>query len=140
LFQLAINHGASVSVTTHPSREVAFTELIAHLEAGGYQYRITHASWTHSSYELFGCPKSRDLHELLGHCTGTAVIEEICGCGDSEDEHEQAGCVAVHVIDARIVTCGCPGYQPVTGDPTLFDVVQQTQPIPRQGRPSEVTR
>jgi hypothetical protein len=134
MFQLAINHGASVSVTTHPSREVAFTELLAYLVGADYQYRITQASWTHSSYELFSGPESQVPDELVRSCAGTAVIEEICGCGDAEDQHEQAGCAAIYIVEGRLVTCGCPGYQPVTGDPTLFDVAHPTQRVQHHGQ------
>ena len=95
MFHLVIDHDAMVSVTEHPSREVALAALLKFLDNVDRDHRVTHASWEHSRYELL----QRSPHAAVA---GYAVIDEICGCDHTFGDHDEKGCAAETVTDGRL--------------------------------------
>jgi hypothetical protein len=83
MFALTIEADDTTSVTTHPSREVAYAELVTFLESSGHPWRIAHASSTHSRFAI-GEPS-----------TGHAVIDELCACAHTEREYDESGCTVM---------------------------------------------
>ncbi len=117
---------ASLGLTDHPSREVALSALLKHLGTIDCDYRVTQASWEHSSYELLDRAAIAD-HGRAAPAAGHAVIEEVCGCGD---KHHEDGCTAEAITGGRFTRCGCPAYRPITGEPALFDLPAAHRVVP----------
>jgi hypothetical protein len=126
MFHLVIDYGAAVDITEHPSREVALAELLKLLDTIDCNYRVTQATWEHSSYELLDRAAIAD-HGRAAPLAGHAVIEEVCGCRHCLNDHDEGGCTVQAIVEGRLVTCDCPAYQPITDEPTLFDV-QRLEP------------
>lgn len=120
MFHLVIDYQATIDITAHPSREVALGELLKFLDKADCDYRVTQATWEHSSYALLHRAQVDDMLET-GRC-GQAVIEEICGCQHTNTEHDESGCLAQILAAGQVVGCGCPAYRPITGEPALFDI------------------
>jgi hypothetical protein len=124
MFTLAIADADTTTVSTHPSREVAYAELVAFAEATGHRLHVTAASWTHTRYRITtGCSGE----PVYGH----AVIDELCACEHTEREHDETGCTAMQMRSSRIAQCPCAHHQPVCGEPSLFAEPHPTSSQPR---------
>ena len=55
MLRLAIDHRAAGTISAHPSRG-ALAGLLKFLDATGYDYRATQATWIHSLYKIFDRP------------------------------------------------------------------------------------
>lgn len=108
MFRLTISMRSALSVCVHPSRELARAWLLDFLQTAGQAYHVTEASWTRTRYDVGD--------------TGYAVIEEICTCDHTSDEHDESGCTAVDLDWGRLARCVCRSYEPIPGDPVLFNM------------------
>jgi hypothetical protein len=115
MFRLTIDLSPALTVSVHPSREVARAELLRFFTETGQAYRVTEAGWRHTCYDIVA---RADDQALLGR----AVIDEVCGCDHTHHEHDEVGCTVTVLAHGRVADCNCRGYEPVPGDPTLFDV------------------
>ena len=136
MFNLVINYQDSLAVTAHPSREVALGELLRFLDSVDSDYRVAQASWEHSSYKILDNAQAADFLDTRPLVTGHAVIEESCACQHPHDEHDEGGCTTQAHTAGRLTRCACPAYQPITGEPALFDVDDAQ---PRSTRPRAVS-
>ena len=116
MFRLTIDLLPTPTVSEHPSREAARAELLRFMDETGQAYRVTEAAWTHTRYDVVA---HADDQALLGR----AVIDEVCACEHAHHEHDEIGCTVTVVESGRLADCECRGYEPVPGDPTLFDVI-----------------
>jgi hypothetical protein len=115
MFRLTIDLPPALTVSVHPSREVARTELLRFFTETGQAYRVTEAGWTHTRYDIVAHPEGQPL-------LGRAVIDEVCACDHAHHEHDDVGCTVTVFQQGRVADCECRGYEAVPGDPTLFDV------------------
>jgi hypothetical protein len=90
---LAIADVDTTTVSSHPSRDVAYAELVMFLEATGQRLRVVAAGWTRADYEVLG----RD-DRLIGH----AAIDELCACTHAARDHDETGCTAIS-FDAGVI-------------------------------------
>ena len=122
MFHLAIDHHASIDTTTHPNREVALGELVKFLDKIDCDYRVSQATWEHSTYEVLHRADLTDTQCSAPAVVGHAVIQEICECADPFDDHDESGCNALKTINGRLTRCPCPpAHRPQTSEATLFD-------------------
>ncbi len=124
MFTLTIHDTDTTVVSTHPSREVAYAELVTFVEATGHRLHVTVASWTHTRYHVI---TAHPAEQVCGH----AVIDELCACEHAEHEHDETGCTAMTVELGRLTQCGCIHHRPVSGEPPLFPAPHITAPPPR---------
>jgi hypothetical protein len=119
MFTLAIADADSTAVSTHPSRDVAYAELVTFLEATGQRLRVVAAGWTRADYEILG-------HDdrLIGH----AAIDELCACTHAARDHEETGCTAISFDAGPFAECGCGGHRSVCGEPPLFSTPHPPPP------------
>jgi hypothetical protein len=115
MFRLTIDLPPAPTASIHPSREAARAELLRYFTETGQAYRVTEAGWTHTCYDIVA---HSDGQPLLGR----AVIDEVCACDHAHHEHDDVGCTVTVLEQGRVADCECRGYEPVPGDPTLFDV------------------
>ncbi|MDT5181976.1 MAG: hypothetical protein QOI29_134 [Mycobacterium sp.] len=111
MFALTINHPRTSSLITHPSRDIAYGELVTFVEATGHGLRVEAATWTRADYQILG-------HDdrVIGH----AAIDEICACTHTEREHTETGCTAISFDAGPFAECGCTGHRPVDAEADLF--------------------
>jgi hypothetical protein len=115
MFRLTIDLPPAPTDSIHPSRELARAELLRFFTETGQAYRVTEAGWTHTSYDIV---ERSDGRKLLGR----GVIDKLCGCDHTHVEHDDVGCTVTVLEQARLADCECRCYEPVPGEPTLFDV------------------
>jgi hypothetical protein len=115
MFRLTIDLPPASTASTHPSREVARAELLRFFTETGRAYRVAEAGWTHTCYEIVARAEGQAL-------LGRAVIDEVCAREHPHLEHDDVGCTVTVFEQGRLADCDCRGYEPVPGDPTLFDV------------------
>jgi hypothetical protein len=115
MFRLTIDLPPTPVASDHPSREAARAELLRFFTETGRAYRVTEAAWTHTCYDVVA---DADDQALLGR----AVIDEVCACEHAQHEHGEIGCTATIFEQGPLADCECRGYEPVPGDPTLFDL------------------
>jgi hypothetical protein len=115
MFRLTIDLPPAPTASVHPSRETARAELLRFFTETGQVYRVTEAAWTHTCYDIVARSEGRAL-------LGRAVIDEVCACEHAHHEHDEVGCTVTIFEQGRLADCDCRGYEPVPGDPTLFDV------------------
>jgi hypothetical protein len=115
MFRLTIDLSPAPTASTYPSRETARAELLRFFAETGHAYRVTEAAWTHTGYDVVA---RIDDQALLGR----AVIDEVCACEHAHHEHDEVGCTVADFAQGSLADCECRGYEPVPGDPTLFDV------------------
>lgn len=111
MYTLTIDHPHTSAVTTHPSREVAYAELVTFLEATHQTLRVVAASWTRASYDIIG---------HADHVVGRAAIDEICICTHTARDHEEMGCTAISLQPGPLAECGCTGHRPQCVEVALF--------------------
>ena len=124
MFTLTIHDGDTTIVSTHPSREVAYAELVTFVEATGHRLHVTFASWTHTRYHVITAHPAEPVYRR-------AVIDELCACEHAEHEHDETGCTAMTVGLGRLAQCACIHHRPVCGEPSLFAAPHTTAPQPR---------
>jgi hypothetical protein len=111
MFALTINHAVTSVETTHASRDVAYAELVAFVEAAGHGLRVEAATWTGANYHILG-------HDE--HVIGRAALDEICACTHTERDHAATGCTAISFDAGPFAECGCTGHRPVDTEADLF--------------------
>jgi len=111
MFTLTISHPRASSTTTHPSREVAASQLNRFLKATDHRPRVVTASWTHASYEILGADD---------HIAGHATIDEICECTHPARDHEETGCTAISFDAGPFAECGCSAHRSTCTEDDLF--------------------
>jgi hypothetical protein len=121
MFRLTIDLPPTPTASIHPSRELARAELLCFFTETGRAYRVTEAGWTRTCYDIVACSEGQEL-------LGRAVIDELCACDHSHHEHDDVGCTVTAVERGRLADCECRGYEPLPGDPTLFDVASASPP------------
>jgi hypothetical protein len=121
MFRLTIDLPPTATASEHPSREAARAELLRFFTETGQTYRVTEAAWTRTCYEIVAHADDRAP-------LGRAVIDELCACGHAHHEHDDVGCTVTIFEQGPLADCECRGYEPVPGDPTLFDL---TASLPR---------
>jgi hypothetical protein len=114
MFRLTIDLPPNPTASLHPSREAARAELLRFFTVTGRAYRVAEAGWTHTRYDI-------DAHGDGQAALGRAVIDEVCACEHTHLEHDDVGCTVTVFEQGRTADCECRGYEPVPGDPTLFD-------------------
>jgi hypothetical protein len=115
MFRLTIDLPPAPTTSAHASREAARAEVLRFVTETGQAYSVTEAGWTHTSYDIVAPSES-------GSVVGRAVIDEMCACDHTHQEHDDIGCTVTVTDQGRLADCGCRGYEPVSADPTLFDV------------------
>jgi hypothetical protein len=115
MFRLTIDLPPAPTASSHPDREAARAELLRFLAETGQAYRVTSAGWLHTSYDILERP---DHQALLGR----AAIDEVCTCDHTHDEHDDIGCTVTVLENGQLIGCECRSYEPVPGDPALFDL------------------
>jgi hypothetical protein len=111
MFALTINHPRTGSLTTHASRDVAYSELVTFVEATGHGLRIEAATWTRANYQILG-----HNDRIVGH----AAIDEICACTHAARDHDETGCTAISFDAGPFAECGCTSHRPVDAEADLF--------------------
>jgi hypothetical protein len=115
MFRLTIDVPPVPTASVHASREEARAELLRFFTETGRAYRVAEAGWTHTCYDIVA---PSDGQAALGR----AVIDEVCACEHTRLEHDDVGCTVMVFGRGRPADCDCRSYEPVPGDPTLFDV------------------
>jgi hypothetical protein len=115
MFRLTIDLPPAPTTSAHCSREAARAELLRFFTETGRAYCVTEAGWTHTSYDIVAPCESQAV-------LGRAVIDELCACDHTHDEHDEIGCTVMVLEQRRPTDCDCRRYEPVSADPTLFDV------------------
>jgi hypothetical protein len=115
MFRLTIDLPPAPTASVHPSRETARAELLRFFTETGHAYRVAEAAWTHTCYDVVA---HADDQALLGR----AAIDEVCACDHTHREHDDVGCTVTVFEQGGLADCDCRGYEPVPGDPMLFDV------------------
>jgi hypothetical protein len=115
MFRLTIDLPPTPTASDHPSREAARAELLRFFTETGQAHRVTEAAWTHTCYDVVS---HADDQAVLGG----AVIDEVCVCDHAHHDHDDVGCTVTVFEHGGPADCECRGYEPVPGDPTLFDV------------------
>ncbi|HYZ68706.1 MAG TPA: hypothetical protein VE666_13070 [Mycobacterium sp.] len=113
--RLTIDLPPAPATSAHPSREVARDALLRFLGETAHAYRVTEAGWMHTSYDIV---EDADGQTVLGR----AHIDEVCACGHIHDEHDDIACTVMIFVHGRLTDCACRSYEPVAGDPTLFEL------------------
>jgi hypothetical protein len=115
MFRLTIDLPPATTATAHPSREAARDELLRFFAETGQAFRVTEADWRHTSYEIVATKENQLV-------LGRAAIDEVCACEHAYSEHDEIGCTVTVLKQRPLTDCECRGYEPDSGDPTLFDV------------------
>jgi hypothetical protein len=70
MFRLTIDLAPAATVRIHPSRELARAELLGFFDQTGHAYRVTDASWTHTSYDIVE-PRADETARISGRASST---------------------------------------------------------------------